>query len=61
MSTEQARRSAVNAARHSTAIEGGRCSEQARADQDPYARGENTVDELIERAGRASLATDPDA
>ncbi len=42
-------------------LEGGRCSEQARADQDAYARGQITVDELIKRAGRASLATDPNA
>lgn len=55
------RRRVVDAARHSTAMEGGRCSDQALADQDAYVHGEITADELIARAGRASVSTEPDA
>lgn len=58
---EQIRRKAVDAVQHSIAMEGRQCRDQARADQDAYARGGITVDELIGRGGRASVATDPDA
>ena len=44
---EQARRAeAVRQIRHSTEMEGGRSSDEARADQDAYVRGELTVEEL---------------
>jgi Antitoxin VbhA len=47
---EQARRlEAVRQIRHSTQMEGGRSSDEARADQDAYARGEISSDELIAR------------
>lgn len=48
---EQARRAeAVRQIRHSTEMEGGRSSDEARADQDAYVRGEISIDELIARA-----------
>lgn len=48
---EQTKRAeAVRQARHSTEMEGGRSSDEARVDQDAYVRGEITIDELIERA-----------
>ncbi len=44
---EQARRvEAVRQIRHSTEMEGGRSSDEARADQDAYVRGEIGIDEL---------------
>lgn len=46
------RRRAVQAARHSSEMEGGRSSVQARADQDAYSRGELTVEDLLERVRR---------
>lgn len=45
---EQARRGeAVRQIRHSTEMEGGRSSDEARATQDAYVRGEISIDELI--------------
>lgn len=44
------RRVAVDEARHSTEMEGGRVSEPAQADLARYVAGELTSDELIERA-----------
>ncbi len=35
--------------RHSTEMEGGRSSGEARADQDAWACGEMSIDELLER------------
>jgi uncharacterized membrane protein len=47
---ELARRAAqVAAVRHSTALEGGRSTDAARALQDQYAAGEITLEELGER------------
>ena len=47
---EQARRRrAVDAARHSSEMEGARSDEPTRADQEAYVRGELTVDDLLER------------
>lgn len=47
---ERARRqSIVNAARHSSEMDGGRSSDEARADQDAYVAGELTLDELLAR------------
>ncbi len=43
----QARAWAVAQARHSTEMEGGRSSDEVRAVQDRYVRGEITSDELI--------------
>jgi len=49
--SEQARRAeAVRQIRHSTAMEGGQSSDEARVDQDAYVRGEITIDELVEHA-----------
>lgn len=48
---ERARRAeAVRQIRHSSEMEGGRSSDEARADQDAYVRGEISIDELIARA-----------
>jgi|BarGraIncu00222A_1022003.scaffolds.fasta_scaffold125479_1 Antitoxin VbhA len=45
---EQARRlEAVRHIRHSTEMEGGWSSDEARADQDVYVCGEISIDELI--------------
>lgn len=47
---ERARRqSIVNAARHSSEMDGGHSSDEARADQDAYIAGELTLDELLAR------------
>ncbi|MEV0287910.1 antitoxin VbhA family protein [Kribbella sp. NPDC050820] len=43
------RTGAVTSVRHSTALEGGRSTEAARALQDAYAAGEITLEELGER------------
>lgn len=42
------RRHAVDNARHSTEMEGGRSSEDMRQAQEAYVRGEIDLDELIE-------------
>lgn len=48
---EQGRRAThVAQVRHSTEMEGGRNSEEARADQDAWVRGEISADELVARA-----------
>lgn len=48
---ERARRAeAVRQTRHSSEMAGGRSSDEARADQDAYVRGEISIDELIARA-----------
>ena len=44
------RQRAVDDVRHSSAMEGLRSSEAAHADQDAYARGEITLDELDARS-----------
>lgn len=44
----------VAEARHSSQMEGLVSDEQTRADQDAYARGELSADELVER-GRANV------
>ena len=47
---EQARRrKAVDAARHSSEMEGARSDEPTRTDQEAYVRGELTVDDLLKR------------
>lgn len=47
---EQARRTeAFRQARHNTEMEGGRTSDEAREDQDEYAAGRITMDELHRR------------
>lgn len=47
---ERARRQAiVDAARHSSELEGGRSSDHARADQDAYVEGLLELDELLRR------------
>lgn len=47
---EQARRvEAFRQARHSSEMEGGRTSEEARADQDEFAEGRISEDELHRR------------
>lgn len=45
-----ARQFTIEQARANSALEGQRSSDQARADQDAYVRGEITIDELIRRA-----------
>ena len=48
---EQAERAeTIRQIRHSTAMEGGQSSDEARADQDAYVRGEIAVEELVKRA-----------
>lgn len=47
---QQRRAEAAREIRHSTELEGGRTSDEARADQDAYVRGEISIDELIARA-----------
>lgn len=47
---QQRRAEAAREIRHSTELEGGRSSDEARADQDAYVRGEISIDELIARA-----------
>lgn len=47
---QERRRRAVAAARHSSEMEGARSNDAARADQDAYARGDLTIDELLDRA-----------
>ena len=47
------RRRAVDKARHSSEMEGGRSSEAHRAAQEAYVRGEIEIDELIELATRS--------
>jgi hypothetical protein len=53
---EQARRlEAVRQIRHSSELEGGRSSDEARDDQDAYVRGEISIDELIARTKWSGL------
>lgn len=51
---KQRRTRAVAEARHSSEMEGLVSDGQTRADQDAYARGELSADELVER-GRANV------
>ncbi|HEY3514523.1 MAG TPA: antitoxin VbhA family protein [Kribbella sp.] len=47
---EQAQRAAqVASVRHSSALEGGRSTDAARALQDQYVAGEISIEELVER------------
>ena len=46
------RRRAVDAARHSSEMEGARSDEPTRADQEAYVRGELTIAEALERIRR---------
>lgn len=46
------RRRAVDRARHSSEMEGGGSSQQAREAQEAYVRGEIDVDELVAQAQR---------
>lgn len=51
---EQARRRrAVDSARHSIEMEGGRLSERIREAQEAYVRGELDIDDLIELSQRS--------
>lgn len=50
------RQGAVDDARHSTEMEGGRVSEAAEADLAQYVAGELSTDDLIERAHRRVAA-----
>lgn len=58
--TEQARRAeGLRQIRHSTEMEGGRTDDATRADQDRWARGEITTDELgdaVKASVRAYIA-----
>jgi hypothetical protein len=47
------RRRAVDKARHSSEMEGGRSSEEHRAAQEAYVRGEIEIDQLIELSKRS--------
>ncbi len=43
------RRSAVDEARHSSEMEGGRSTPEGHADQEAYVAGEISVDQLVEQ------------
>ncbi|QFG69715.1 hypothetical protein [Ornithinimicrobium pratense] len=51
------RRRAVDNARHSTEMEGGRSSENMREAQEAYVRGEIDLDDLIEQAQHSYIPT----
>lgn len=48
----QRRRAVIEEVRHSSAMEGARSTDEARADQDAWVDQRISVDELVERADR---------